>query len=254
MTLDLADDAALPVAAHEDQLAYVIYTSGSTGTPKGVAVPHGALLRHCRAIAAAYGMDKGGALDRDGRQLNELLFMSFAFDGAQERLLTGLLCGARLVLRDATLWTPAETYAALRRHAIDIACFPPAYLQHLSDHARTRAAAGEEPPHVSIYTFGGDAVTRANYDLARQALRPRWLINGYGPTETVVTPLLWKADARELCDGASAPIGRPVGARRAFILDGDMNLAPIGAVGELYIGGDGAGRSYWRAAISAAPA
>jgi amino acid adenylation domain-containing protein/non-ribosomal peptide synthase protein (TIGR01720 family) len=238
------DDAALPVAAHDDQLAYVIYTSGSTGTPKGVAVSHGALLRHCRAIAAAYGMDKGGALDRDGRQLNELLFMSFAFDGAQERLLTGLLCGARLVLRDATLWTPAETYAALRRHAIDIACFPPAYLQHLSDHARTRAAAGEEPPRVSIYTFGGDAVTRANYDLARQALRPRWLINGYGPTETVVTPLLWKADAQEPCDGASAPIGRPVGARRAFILDGDMNLAPIGAVGELYIGGDGAGRSY----------
>jgi amino acid adenylation domain-containing protein/non-ribosomal peptide synthase protein (TIGR01720 family) len=252
LDLDAGTGDGLPASvvvsgpSHEDQLAYVIYTSGSTGEPKGVGVAHGPLARHCLAIAEAYGMTAGGSLDPDGgRQVCELHFMSFAFDGAHERWLTTLLCGGRLVLRGASLWTPAETYEVLRSEAVDIACFPPAYLQHLADYARCRQQAdGESPPRVSIYTFGGDVVTRANYDLVREHLRPVSLINGYGPTETVVTPLLWKAAAAADCGGATVPIGHPVGGRRAFIFDVDLNLVPPGCAGELYLGGDGAGRSY----------
>ncbi|MGH8685538.1 MAG: thioesterase domain-containing protein, partial [Nitrosospira sp.] len=70
------------------------------------------------------------------------------------------------------------------------------------------------------------------------------LINGYGPTETVVTPLIWKTEASNSFDCAYAPIGRPVGERTAYVLDVDMQPVLMGIVGELYIGGYGLARGY----------
>ncbi|KQU66157.1 non-ribosomal peptide synthetase [Rhizobacter sp. Root29] len=86
---------------------------------------------------------------------------------------------------------------------------------------------------------------RAGLQAVREHLRPRLLINGYGPTEAVVTPVLWKArgDAAAI-DTAYVPIGRPCGDRTARVLDADMNLLPPGAAGELYLGGAGLARGY----------
>ncbi|WP_407681600.1 amino acid adenylation domain-containing protein [Pseudomonas mangiferae] len=220
-----------PQRALPDHLAYLIYTSGSTGKPKGVAVAHGPLRGHCEAIVRLYEMDEG---------TRELLFMSFAFDGAHERWLSTLLAGGCLVIRDNGLWTPEQTWQALHRERISIACFPPAYLQQLADHAEAQG----NPPPVRIYCFGGDAVADAAFRQVTRALQPRYLTNGYGPTETVVTPMLWKVAAGETCGAAYAPIGQRVGQRRLYVLDGELNLLPDGVAGELYIGGDALARGY----------
>ncbi|MFG4657112.1 AMP-binding protein, partial [Acinetobacter baumannii] len=82
--------------------AYLIYTSGSTGRPKGVLVAHGPLAMHCRTPAQAYEM---------GEDSRELHFLSFAFDGADERWMTPLVAGGCIVLRGQELWTAAETLA-----------------------------------------------------------------------------------------------------------------------------------------------
>ena len=238
MNLDELDSLSLPVdypmtAVSEQELAYLIYTSGSTGKPKGVAVARGPLRAHCQAIAERYEMDA---------DTRELLFMSFAFDGAQERWLSTLISGGRLVVRDNTLWTPEQTYDALHSHAITIACFPPAYLQQLAEHAQAHG----NPPPVSIYCFGGDAVADASFELVKSALKPRYITNGYGPTETVVTPLLWKAGVDARCEAAYAPIGTAVGPRSLYVLDAQLNRVPAGVAGELYIGGDELARGYYR--------
>nr|WP_276330896.1 non-ribosomal peptide synthetase [Stutzerimonas kirkiae] len=215
-----------------DSLAYLIYTSGSTGQPKGVAVSHGPLSMHCQAIVEKYAMDQ---------ETRELLFMSFAFDGAQERWLSILLSGGEMVIRDQQLWTPEQTLQVLRDKAITIACFPPAYLRELAECA---ASSDEAPPKVDTYCFGGDAVAEATFELVKSELRPRYLTNGYGPTETVVTPLLWKVDAEQQCGGPVAPIGSAVGARELYVLDTQLNRLPEGVAGELFIGGQGLARGY----------
>ncbi|MFK3774286.1 amino acid adenylation domain-containing protein [Pseudomonas sp. NPDC089406] len=228
---DALADTAPDLAIDEAQLAYLIYTSGSTGKPKGVAVPRGPLAMHCQAIMALYEM---------GPETRELLFMSFAFDGAQERWLSTLCAGGCLVLRDDNLWTAEQTWDALHAHRIDIACFPPAYLKQLAEFAEQ---AGNPPP-VRIYCFGGDAVADETFEQVRRSLRPQWITNGYGPTETVVTPMLWKAGADQRCLAAYAPIGQRVGNRSLYVLDAQLDPVPDGVPGELYIGGEGLARGY----------
>ncbi|MBF8723838.1 non-ribosomal peptide synthetase, partial [Pseudomonas guariconensis] len=108
------------------------------------------------------------------------------------------------------------------------------------------------PPAVRVYCFGGDAVPQASFELARRALCPTYIINGYGPTETVVTPLIWKAGQGTDCGAAYAPIGERIGRRSAYVLDGELNLVPQGIAGELYLGGEGLARGYLgRAGLSA---
>ncbi|KFB21462.1 peptide synthase [Pseudomonas aeruginosa PGPR2] len=231
--LDLLEHPAQApqVEVHPANLAYVIYTSGSTGLPKGVAVNHGPLAMHIDAVGERYEMTPA---DR------ELHFMSFAFDGAHERWLTALGHGGSLLLRDDALWTPEQTYAAMQRHGVTVAAFPPVYLQQLAEHAERDG----NPPPVRIYCFGGDAVPVAGFELAKRALKPRYIINGYGPTETVVTPLIWKAAMDTECGAAYAPIGSFVGERCGYVLDADLNPLPAGVAGELYLGGVGLARGY----------
>ncbi|VVP65084.1 Linear gramicidin synthase subunit B [Pseudomonas fluorescens] len=227
-----ADDAQCPVSTPlPGHLAYLIYTSGSTGQPKGVAVARGPIARHCRGIIDLYELVP---------ESRELHFMSFAFDGAQERWLSVLLAGGSLVIRDDSLWTPEQTLERLHRHRVTVACFPPAYLQQMAEVAERLG----NPPAVQVYCFGGDAVPDASFEQVKRALRPQRLVNGYGPTETVVTPLLWRAETNETCDAAYAPIGRGVAGRGLYILDADLNPLPVGVSGELYLGGECLARGY----------
>ncbi|WP_338473734.1 non-ribosomal peptide synthase/polyketide synthase [Pseudomonas sp. MS646] len=221
-----------PVVSIDPQsLAYVIYTSGSTGNPKGVSVAHGPLAMHCQAIGERYEMLASDC---------EFHFMSFAFDGAHERWLTSLTHGASLLVRDDSLWTPEQTYNAMREHGVTVVAFPPVYLQQLAEHAEREG----NPPKVRIYCFGGDAVPNASFERVKRALDPDCIINGYGPTETVVTPLIWKAGREVSCGAAYAPIGSRIGDRSAYVLDADLNLLPQGLAGELYLGGSGLARGY----------
>jgi amino acid adenylation domain-containing protein len=214
------------------QLAYVIYTSGSTGVPKGVAVSHGPLTRHCQSTAKIYEMDHRSC---------ELAFLPFSSDGGHERWIVPLMAGGSVVLPDR-LWTAGETFTAMRRYGVTNASFPTAYLQQLAEWA---ADYSGDVPHLRLYSFGGEGLSKKTFDLLSRALRTEWLINGYGPTETVMTPMVWKIRAGECFDGTFAPIGRAVGLRRTYILDEDLNPVPVGVTGELFIGGDGLAQGYF---------
>ena len=85
---------------------------------------------------------------------------------------------------------------------------------------------------------------RENFEQLQRALAPDWLINGYGPTEAVISPLAWKVPAGTTFDSAYAPVGRAVGPRRAYVLDALLQPVPPGVAGELYIGGAGVARGY----------
>lgn len=128
-----------------------------------------------------------------------------------------------------------DTGADLPGHTtpgVTVTALPPVYMQQLAEHAERDG----NPPPVRIYCFGGDAVSQESYELAWRVLRPQYLFNGYGPTETVVTPLLWKANKGDTCGAPYAPIGTLLGRRCAYVLDAGLNLQSVGLPGELYLG------------------
>ncbi|MDF0734272.1 non-ribosomal peptide synthetase [Pseudomonas entomophila] len=211
--------------------AYLIYTSGSTGKPKGVVVSHGEIAMHCQAVIADFGMRSDDC---------ELHFYSINFDAASERLLTPLLCGARVVLRGQGQWGAEEICELVREQGVSILGFTPSYGSQLAQHL---AGRGEQLP-VRLVITGGEALTGEHLQRIREAFAPRQFFNAYGPTETVVMPLACLAPETLPSDAGSVPIGRVVGARAAYILDEDLALLPQGGIGELYVGGAGLAQGY----------
>ncbi|WP_042339971.1 non-ribosomal peptide synthetase, partial [Paraburkholderia ferrariae] len=227
--LDEGDDRNPDRHVEAGNLAYVVYTSGSTGQPKGVAVAHGPLAMHCRAISVCYDVQPG---DR------ELQFFSMSFDAAAEQWMTPLINGAAIVIRDEGDWPPDRFLDEVRERRVSILHLPPAYVDLLA------AEAGVGSVAVKTCIVGGEGWQKAGYDAVRRQLKPARIVNAYGPAETVITPTAWVADADRTFDGAYAPIGVPVGARCAYVLDDQMNLVADGQPGELYIGGFGMARGY----------
>jgi amino acid adenylation domain-containing protein len=247
--IDAEDDAAQEDIAYSapsiapTQAAYLIYTSGSTGKPKGVVVDHASIAMHCEAIVTRYGM----------REKDRVLhFMSINFDGAHECWLAPLSAGVDIRITDDALWPPAQTCETIASERITIAAFPPSYALQMAEWARAHGA----PRSLRSLTVGGEATSREAFAALRQAFPDVRVVNGYGPTETVITPLLWMIDAHEdatdIADAAYLPIGTPVGERTAHVLDANLRPLPVGVTGELYLGGTGVARGYHaRAALTA---
>ncbi|QOF82018.1 non-ribosomal peptide synthetase [Variovorax sp. 38R] len=235
-SLDDEPNEAPQVALHDHHLAYVIHTSGTTGRPKGVAVAHGALSMHLQAMADTCGFTA------DDRSLQ---FALPHVDAAIEQCLLPLTTGAALVLQPQWCSLASELDVLLQRHRVSVVDLPPAYARQLLQ---------DQPPFqhaVRLALFGGEAWTGEDLALIRRVLRPARAVNAYGPTEAVITPTLWSADAEAIVQGY-APIGRPVGRRTAHVLDADLQPVPQGVPGELYLGGEGLARGYLgRAALTA---
>ncbi len=216
------DPQSLAVA---DNIAYVIYTSGSTGRPKGVLVTHGSAARYVLWTAAAYAVD---------RHAGSCVHTSLAFDLTVTSLLTPLLAGVpvHLVPDEADLDGLARAVEATGYGFLKLT---PAHLELLRSESAAFAAA--DPLTLVV---GGEALHGA-------ALRD-WpptarIVNEYGPTEATVGCSAFAVAASAVREGP-VPIGRPVAGARLYVLSEAMRATPIGAPGELWIGGSGLARGY----------
>ncbi|MGS0894217.1 amino acid adenylation domain-containing protein [Burkholderia stagnalis] len=226
---DAADDEDAPV--HPRAAAYMIYTSGSTGTPKAVVVEHGPLAAHCDALAATLPIAAGDRL---------LHFASVNFDAAHECWLAPLAVGASVTLAPPQPFAPDAAHALMVREAVSVAAFPPAYLREFA------AVAAREgvPAALRVLAFGGEALPQQAFEFVRGTFPAARLVNGYGPTEAVISPMLWPVEPGETpvlaADDAYAalPIGRAIGPRVARVDAGH------GETGELLLGGVCLARGY----------
>jgi amino acid adenylation domain-containing protein len=213
----------VPPALDPGNLAYLIYTSGSTGRPKGVGVSHGVAAAHAVGAGRAFGLGPGDRM---------LLFASPGFDVSVEDLLTSLLSGAAVVPRGAALPAPVEMTRRIDAQEVTVVNLPPAYW---AEWLRSLEGAGSAPAALRLMIVGGDEMPpEAVRLLHRTPLRHVRLLNGYGPTEAVVTATL--EDVKEVPTGL-VPIGRPLPGRSAWVLDRKASPLPVGVPGELALGG-----------------
>ncbi|RKH14324.1 amino acid adenylation domain-containing protein, partial [Corallococcus sp. CA053C] len=219
------------VSALPEALAYVIYTSGSTGRPKGVMVTHGGVVNYLAWTLGAYRVADG-----QGAPVHS----SFSFDLTVTSLLAPLAAGRPAVLVDEAVGAVEGLGEALRRQADhSLVKLTPAHLRLLE------AQLGEQdaPGRARAFVIGGEALGYEALEHWRRYAPGTRLINEYGPTETVVGCCIHEVRDDEPRTGP-VPIGHPIANTRLYVLDAVGRLAPLGAVGELFIGGDGVGRGY----------
>ncbi|HYO12189.1 MAG TPA: non-ribosomal peptide synthase/polyketide synthase [Thermoanaerobaculia bacterium] len=222
----LAARSAAPHGVELDpgNLAYVIYTSGSTGRPKGVGVSHAAAVEHCQGVIRAYGLT-----ERDW----VLHFASPSFDVALEQVLAPLAAGATLVLRGREVWGSEELLRKIGEQGLTFVNLPTAFWHRWVNDLGDTAAL---PPSLRLVLVGGEEMSPQAVRLWNRPARAEVrLLNGYGPTEAVITATLHEVGARD--GSGTVPIGLPLPGRSAHVLDRHGHLAPVGMAGELALGG-----------------
>lgn len=215
--------AEFECAIKQENLAYVIYTSGSTGQPNGVEVTHAGLSNlvswHCRAFQVK-------PQDRASHQA------AVGFDAAVWEVWPYLAAGASVHIPDAPL---SRDPKALR----DWLLAERISITFLASPLAEQMLPLEWPRPCALRTLltGADTLhRRPSSDV------PFILVNNYGPTECTVV-----ATSGTVLPGADSrlpSIGRPIDHTEAYILDEQMLQVPLGAAGELYIGGAGVARGY----------
>jgi non-ribosomal peptide synthetase component F len=89
--------------------------------------------------------------------------------------------------------------------------------------------------------LGGEAVPAALIHHLRRVFKGE-IHNMYGPTETTI----WSTTCRVEDVESSVSIGKPIANTQIYLLDSDLSPVAPGEIGELFIGGDGVARGYWR--------
>nr|MCU0681112.1 amino acid adenylation domain-containing protein [Polyangiaceae bacterium] len=227
-----ADLASMP-GGGGTALAYVLYTSGSTGRPKGAMVEERNLLNHLDAKARDLGLGPRDVVAQNAPH---------TFDISVWQMLAPLLVGARVeVLPDEVALSPGALLERAREAGVTVLEAVPAVLGLLLEEAEGRAGAWGRVRHLLC---GGEAVA--------PALGRRWLEqsaggtfwNVYGPTECADDVTHHALSQAPPAGEGRLPIGRPLANTRLYVVNDALGLAPVGAVGELLVGGAGVGRGY----------
>jgi amino acid adenylation domain-containing protein len=217
-----------PPPPRPDQLAYAIYTSGTTGTPKAALIEHRSVLNFVSWFATTVPLPLPW-------------ITRLAFDASLKQLLAPLIAGREVwVASEEAVADPAVLAREVAaRDGVALNCVPTHW------QAVLEAIASERAPslhgRLKMLVLGGERLPQALAERTLRLLPGVELWNVYGPTETTSV-----ATAARVRAGDRLTIGWPIDNVEARVVDGHGAPVPVGAPGELWLGGAGVARGYLR--------
>lgn len=207
--------------------AYIIYTSGSTGMPKGVSISHENLWHSTLSRFYFY----------HSKPESFLLLSSFSFDSSVAGIFWTLCSGGKLVISPKRIEQDVSLLASLiAKHQVShTLLLPSLYSAILKDAELKRLSS------LKNVIVAGEACSQALIQQHYDCLEATDLYNEYGPTEASVWCIAHQLLPTEK---TFVPIGRPIANTQVYILNKQLQLAPIGVTGALYIGGLGLSKGY----------
>ena len=216
-------------------LAYVIFTSGSTGSPKGVMIDHRGALNTVVDINQRFGVNA------DDRVLG---LSSLGFDLSVWDIFGTLAAGGTLVLpppearRDPAAWL-----RLMERHQVTVWNTVPALMQMLVEYSEGRSGVDFGP--LRLVMLSGDWIPIHLPDRIRRRAPKVQVWSLGGATEASIWSILYPIEEVGH-DWTSIPYGRPMVNQSLQVLDELLEPRPLWVPGQLYIGGVGLARGYWR--------
>lgn len=221
-----SDENPVSLVTGENSI-YMIYTSGSTGRPKGAVNTHSGLFNRLTWMQHQY------ELTADDRVLQKT---PFSFDVSVWEFFWPLIAGARLVFaKPGGHQDRGYLIELINRQQITTLHFVPSMLQAFLDDPEVESCHS-----LRQVMSSGEALTYELQERFFERLGAR-LHNLYGPTEAAIDVTFWECEPN---DERSVPIGRPIANTEIYLLDPGLQPVPVGAPGELYIGGVGLARGY----------
>lgn len=228
-------DSPLETLQRAEDLACVIYTSGSTGAPKGVMLAHEGLVN---SITYANQRCAVGPRDR------VLSLTALHHDMSIYDTFGILAAGGAIVMPTPELRRdPGHWLELMRRAEVSVWNTVPAMMEMLVDYV-----AGQEqavPASLRLVFLGGDWIPVTLPDRLRGLVEGVEVFSVGGPTETSLWNIWYEIEAVEPT-WKSIPYGRPIANTRYYVLGESLQECPVWVAGELYCGGVGLSKGYWR--------
>lgn len=220
----------LTVKSHPKDPSYIIYTSGTTGKPKGVMLNHKALSNLTTHLNGYVDYLKNDYGNMAIASITTISFDIFIFE-----TLISLQKGLKVIMANKNEQVTAQLLDNLIfKHDIKAIQMTPSRMNLFMDNI-------SKMPHLNNLKY----ITLAGEPLPDKLLSDIvkmgeiTVYNGYGPSETTVFSTF-----TDVTKYKKVNIGKPISNTQIYILDKNLNIAPIGVPGELYIAGDGLGIGY----------
>ncbi|MCU0288682.1 MAG: amino acid adenylation domain-containing protein, partial [Acidobacteria bacterium] len=220
------------ITHHSNYLAYIIYTSGTTGKPKGVMIEHYNVVRLLFNNRFQFDFN-----DRDVWSL----FHSYSFDFSVWEIYGALLYGGQLIIisRENTI-NPPQFLKTIKKFQVTILNQTPSAFYNLINEELSKENKDLKLRYV---IFGGDALRPSKLKEWHERYPLTRLVNMFGITETTVH-VTYKEIKEEEIRAENSNIGGPIPTLTVYIMNQFQRLMPLGAVGELCVGGAGVARGY----------
>ncbi|MGQ3478679.1 amino acid adenylation domain-containing protein [Paenibacillus sp. TY11] len=210
-----------------NDLAYLMYTSGSTGKPKGVMVEHRNVIR----------LVKNTWYFPFSSDIRLIYTGSPVFDASTFEIWGTLLNGGHLfVVSKDDLLNIHMLEQRMKEWRINTLWLSSALCNHWIEENEKMFAG------LKWLAVGGEVLSVKHINRIRLAYPELSILNAYGPTENTTFSTSYRIEEPF---EQNIPIGKPISNSTCYILDKQGRVQPVGAVGELYVGGDGIARGYW---------
>lgn len=230
-TIAEESDANASSQVTSQNLAYVLFTSGSTGKAKGVAVEHQQLLNYVNAIINRLNLSECQ---------NFAMVSTLAADLGNTVLFPALCIGGCLHIISYERSTDPTAFAEYcQRYPIDCLKIVPAHINSL-----LLSSTPETVVPRQRLVLGGETVSWQLIEQIKQYTSDCQIFNHYGPTEATVGVLTHPVEISRELFSQTVPLGKPLANTQVYVLEQQLQLAPIGVKGEVYIGGAGLARCY----------
>ena len=206
--------------------AYINYTSGTTGKPKGVIIENRSVINLIKAIRHIIKYKEGDSI---------LSLITVSFDVFITETFLPLSAGLKVVIGSADQqMNIAKTADVLEKEDIALLQATPSMVRSfVMDKEMERGLK-----RLKYLLVTGEAFPLQLLERARKITDAR-IYNLYGPTEATV----W-ATVKDVTGEKDINIGKPIANTQIYILGANGEVLPIGAAGELYIGGCGIAKGY----------